>query len=245
MLAKEMERLRGINIRSIVVALGVFPVTVTLAEELAAGRVSGCSAIWIEERRAARIALHIVRDSENIRGKRCVGQVVVSERERGIDQPTRAQRSVIPNHKIAGAVLQLVEGGFRRGDQSIVTVGGLISVGGITENRPFDLVIVVDLEGYFASVRVHLDGDADIAKEILRGSSARDGTCVRRITELSELIVVGIPLRVERTKEEEMILHAGNVATDLGIYVVLALMKNLALQIETLVLRPGREVIAE
>src|SRR5207249_7933281 len=68
-------------------------------------------------------------------------------------------------------------------------------------------------------------------------------TAIGRIAELSKLVVVPVPLRVERSEEEQMVLEAGNVAAELGVRVVVALVQDLALQIKALLAAAQSKIV--
>ena len=62
---------------------------------------------------------------------------------------------------------------------------------------------------------------------------------------MRELVVVGIPLRIKRSEEENMVLSSRNVAAQLGIRVIVALMENLALQIEARIRSAAAKIVGE
>src|SRR4051812_32752280 len=135
---QEVERLRGIKIEGVVIALGVLEEAETLSPEGTPQWVVSRGAKRIEEGSTAWGSLREVRNLMNVRRRRCVAQVVVSPGERAVYQPAWAQAAVVANDKISRAVLQLVE--IRRGGSGEGGVRTVIAVGRIAKERRFKLM---------------------------------------------------------------------------------------------------------
>ena len=104
-------------------------------------------------------------------------------------------------------------------------------------------MVVVQPVGSLARVRVDLNGFVKISQMRLGRASQACGTEIGRIAVLSKLIVVGVPLRVERSVEEQMVLESGNVASNLSIQVVIALVKDLALEVKAFLAATRSKII--
>src|SRR5262249_1815239 len=75
---QEVERLGGVHVDAVVVALGVLEVAKALAGVLATKIVGRCRTVDVEQRRAARVALSVIDQLIDTRISRRVAQVVVS-----------------------------------------------------------------------------------------------------------------------------------------------------------------------
>src|SRR2546429_1041194 len=104
-------------------------------------------------------------------------------------------------------------------------------------------MVVVQPESQLTRIRIHADGHLIVAQARLRRSGKTCRTVIGRIAVLSELVVVPVPLRVERSEEEQMVLEAGNVAAELGVRVVVALVQDLALQIKALLAAAQSKIV--
>jgi len=55
------------------------------------------------------------------------------------------------------------------------------------------------------------------------------------VAELGELILVAVPLRIEGSEKEELVLKAGNRPSNLSVQIIIALVKDLTLKVEPFV----------
>ena len=104
-------------------------------------------------------------------------------------------------------------------------------------------MVVVHPESELARIRIYADGHRIVAQVRLRRSRQTCRTEIGRIAIQCELVVVPVPLRVERSEEEQMVLEAGNVAAQLGVRVVVALVQDFALQVEVRLTRTQSKII--
>src|SRR5207248_8790541 len=109
--------------------------------------------------------------------------------------------------------------------------------------RPLELVVVVHPESELARIRIYADGYRIVAQMRLRRSRQTCRTEIGWIAIQGELVVVPVPLRVERSEEEQMVLEAGNVAAELDVRVVVALVQDLALQIKALLAAAQSKIV--
>ena len=158
----------------------------------------------------------------------------MSTRPRRIQKPTWAERAVVTDRHVAGAVLQFV-GVCGRGCIVSGLIIGELTVAGIAEDRAFKLVAIIEAERQFACVRIHSHRRRKVPERPL-GPSWNGGirTQVGGVPKLSEAIVVGVPLRIERSEEEKVILEMRNVAANFAIDVVLTLVQDIAQEVEAL-----------
>src|SRR5437867_2139046 len=110
-------------------------------------------------------------------------------------------------------------------------------------------MVVVQLVSQLAGVGQHAIADVDIPERSLRrgasqaGRNSRTDSAIGRIAELGIPVMIGVPRRVERTEEEQLLPESGDLSADLNIRVIVGLVLDLALQIETLIRRAIGEVI--
>src|SRR5215469_8317725 len=103
---------------------------------------------------------------------------------------------------------------------------------------------IIEAEGKFACVRIHFHRHREVPEGRLGPSwNGASRTQVRGIPKLSEAIVVGVPLRIERSEEENVILETRNVATKFCVDVVLTLVEDLAQEVESLLCATLRIIV--
>src|SRR5438270_10494753 len=179
MLTQETERLRGIDVEAVVVALGVLKVAQTLAGKLPAQEVSGGRAVGVQGRRAARCPLYQVGDLPNARSRGRIVEVVVTPSPRGIYQPGGRHSAVVADYQVASSVPQLVKGVRVSNHQTAHsgTVRIVVAIGRVAEERRFELMVIAQLERALDRIRQNAVADVAGPQDGLSRSTGRASRC--------------------------------------------------------------------